>query len=59
VATLWPLLLVIPFLLCAVWLALALLIKAYRLHRTASGGRNPAHGADNVSGGTNGMDGAL
>jgi cardiolipin synthase len=37
VAMLWPLLLVVPFTLCTVWLAIALLIKAYRLHRAARG----------------------
>jgi hypothetical protein len=35
VAALWPLLLVVPFTLLAVWLAVALLIKAYQLHRAA------------------------
>jgi cardiolipin synthase A/B len=48
-ATLWPLLLVVPLLLCAVWLAIALLIRAYRLHRRAhSHPHNSAHGADNT-----------
>jgi cardiolipin synthase len=37
VAILWPLLLVVPFTLFTVWLAMALLIKAYRLHRAARG----------------------
>jgi cardiolipin synthase len=36
VAVLWPLLVIIPPALFAVWLALALLIKAYRLRREAS-----------------------
>jgi cardiolipin synthase len=35
VAMVWPLVLMIPLTLFAVWLAIALLIKAYRLHRTA------------------------
>jgi cardiolipin synthase A/B len=35
VAALWPLLLVVPFTLLAIWLAIALLIKAYQLHRAA------------------------
>jgi cardiolipin synthase A/B len=49
VAALWPLLLVVPFTLGAVWLAIALLIKAYRLHRAAQGhSHNPAHDADNT-----------
>jgi cardiolipin synthase len=48
VAALWPPLLVVPFTLLAVWLALALLIKAYRLHREARGhSHRPTHGADN------------
>jgi cardiolipin synthase len=48
VAALWPPLLVVPFTLFAVWLALALLIKAYRLHREARGhSHHPTHGADN------------
>jgi cardiolipin synthase len=49
VAALWPPLLVVPFTLLAVWLALALLIKAYRLHRGARGhSHHPTHGADNT-----------
>jgi cardiolipin synthase len=48
VAMLWPLLLVVPSALFAVWMALALLIKAYRLHRAALGhSDNPACSADN------------
>ena len=48
-ATLWPLLLAVPLMLCAVWLAIALLIQAYRLHRAAhSHPHNPTHGADNT-----------
>jgi cardiolipin synthase len=48
-ATLWPLLLVIPVMLCAVWLAIALLIQAYRLHRAAhSHPRHSAHSADHT-----------
>jgi cardiolipin synthase len=48
VAAQWPPLLVVPFTLFAVWLALALLIKAYRLHREARGhSHHPTHGADN------------
>jgi cardiolipin synthase len=35
VAMIWPLVLMIPFALLAMWLAIALLIKAYRLHHTA------------------------
>jgi cardiolipin synthase len=35
VAIVWPLVLIIPLTLFAVWLAIALLIKAYRLHRAA------------------------
>ena len=35
VAMLWPLVLMIPLTLFAVWMAIALLIKAYRLHRAA------------------------
>ena len=35
VAMVWPLVLIIPLTLFAVWMAIALLIKAYRLHRTA------------------------
>jgi cardiolipin synthase A/B len=35
VAVLWPLMFVVPFTLFAVWLGIALLIKAYRLHREA------------------------
>jgi len=34
-AMIWPLVLIIPLTLFAVWMAIALLIKAYRLHRTA------------------------
>jgi cardiolipin synthase len=50
VAMLWPLLLVVPSALFAVWMAMALLIKAYRLHRAALGhSDNPARGADNTS----------
>ena len=48
-ATLWPLLLVIPFTLCAVWLAIALLIQAYRLHRAAHGHAHlPPHDPDHT-----------
>jgi len=48
-ATLWPLLLVVPLTLCAVWLAIAFLIQAYRLHRAAHGhAHNLAHDADNT-----------
>jgi cardiolipin synthase A/B len=48
-AMLWPLLLVVPLTLCVVWLAIALLIQAYRLHRAARGhAHNLAHGADNT-----------
>lgn len=36
VAIVWPLVLIIPLTLFAVWLAMALLIKAFRLHRVAS-----------------------
>jgi cardiolipin synthase A/B len=36
VAMVWPLVLIIPLTLFAVWLAIALFIKAYRLHRAAS-----------------------
>jgi cardiolipin synthase len=47
VAMLWPLLLVIPFTLFAVWMAMALLIKAYQLHRAAiRHSDTPARGAD-------------
>jgi cardiolipin synthase len=47
VAALWPLLLVVPFTLGAVWLSVALLIQAYRLHRAARGHpHHPTHGAD-------------
>jgi cardiolipin synthase A/B len=47
VALLWPLLLVVPSTLFAVWMAMALLIKAYRLHRAARGhADDPARGAD-------------
>jgi cardiolipin synthase A/B len=35
VAMVWPLVLIIPLTLFAVWMAIALLIKAYRLHRAA------------------------
>jgi cardiolipin synthase A/B len=35
VAMVWPLVLILPLTLFAVWMAIALLIKAYRLHRTA------------------------
>jgi cardiolipin synthase len=35
VAMVWPLVLIIPLTLFAVWMAIALLIKAYRLHHTA------------------------
>ena len=35
VALVWPLVLMIPLALFAIWLAIALLIKAYRLHRAA------------------------
>jgi cardiolipin synthase len=46
-AALWPLLLVVPFTLFAAWLAVALLIQAYWLHRAARGRpHHPAHGAD-------------
>jgi cardiolipin synthase len=49
VAALWPPLLMVPLTLCAVWLAIALLIKAYRLHRVSRGQvDNPAHGADDA-----------
>jgi cardiolipin synthase len=49
-ATLWPLLLVVPLMLCAVWLAIALLIQAYRLHRAAhSHPHNSTHNAGNTS----------
>lgn len=41
VAMVWPLVLMIPLTLFAVWLAMALLIKAFRLHRAASS--PPAH----------------
>jgi cardiolipin synthase len=34
-AVLWPLGLAVPFMLVAIWLAIALLIQAYRLHRAA------------------------
>jgi cardiolipin synthase len=45
-AALWPLLLVVPLTLCAVWLSVALLIQAYRLHRAAHGHpHHPTHGA--------------
>jgi hypothetical protein len=48
-AALWPPLLMVPLTLCAVWLAIALLIKAYRLHRAAHGqADNSAHAADNT-----------
>jgi cardiolipin synthase A/B len=48
-ATLWPLLLVVPLMLCAVWLAIALLIQAYRLHRTAhSHSPNATRDTDNT-----------
>jgi cardiolipin synthase len=47
VAALWPLLLVVPFTLCSAWMAVALLIKAYRLHRAAHNRANgPARGPD-------------
>jgi cardiolipin synthase A/B len=50
VAMLWPLLLVVPLTLFAVWMAIALLIKAYRLHRAARGhSDDPARGADDTS----------
>jgi hypothetical protein len=45
-ATLWPLLLVVPLMLCAVWLAIALLIQAYRLHRAAH--RHPHNSTHNA-----------
>lgn len=49
VAMLWPLLLIVPVTLCAVWMALALLIKAYRLHRAARGhSDNTLRGADHT-----------
>jgi cardiolipin synthase len=49
VAALWPLLLVVPFTLFAIWMAIALLIKAYRLHRAAQGySDDPARSADNT-----------
>ena len=49
VAALWPLLFVVPFTLLAVWLAIALLIKAYRLHREAHGHAHlPPHDPDNT-----------
>ena len=49
VAALWPPLIVVPFTLFAVWLTLALLIKAYRLHRVARGhSHHPPHGVDNI-----------
>jgi cardiolipin synthase A/B len=49
VAMLWPRLLVVPATLFAVWMAIALLIKAYRLHRAARGqSHNSAHGADHT-----------
>jgi cardiolipin synthase len=35
IVALWPMLLVIPFTVFCVWMAMALLIKAYRLHREA------------------------
>jgi len=48
-AMLWPLLLAVPLMLCAVWLAIALLIQAYRLHRAAhSPPHNSAHSDDNT-----------
>jgi cardiolipin synthase A/B len=47
VAVLWPLLLVVPFTLFSAWMAMALLIKAYRLRRAAHHRSNsPARGAD-------------
>jgi cardiolipin synthase len=39
-AMVWPLVLIIPLILFAVWMAIALLIKAYRLHRAASSPSN-------------------
>jgi cardiolipin synthase A/B len=46
-AALWPLLLIVPFTLGAVWLSVALLIQAYRLHRAAHGyPHHPTHEAD-------------
>ena len=49
VALLWPLLLIVPLTLFAVWMALALLIKAYQLHRLARRhANNPAPGADDT-----------
>lgn len=49
VAMLWPRLLIVPATLFAVWMAIALLIKAYRLHRAARGqSHNSAHGADHT-----------
>jgi cardiolipin synthase len=48
-AALWPLLLVVPFTLLAAWLSVALLIRAYRMHRAARGRpQHPAHGADRI-----------
>jgi cardiolipin synthase A/B len=49
VAALWPLLLVVPLALFSAWMAVALLIKAYRLHRAALGhSDDPSRGADNT-----------
>jgi cardiolipin synthase A/B len=46
-AALWPLLLVVPFTLVAIWLSVAFLIQAYRLRHAAHGRpHDPAHGAD-------------
>jgi cardiolipin synthase A/B len=49
VAALWPPVLVVPLTLFAIWMAIALLIKAYRLHRAARGDADsPAHDADHT-----------
>jgi cardiolipin synthase len=49
VAILWPRLLVAPFTLFAVWMALALLVKAYQLHRAARRPTDPPNdNADNT-----------
>ncbi len=48
VAVLWPLLLVVPFTLFSTWMAMALVIKAYRLHRASRDhSDHPVRSADN------------
>jgi cardiolipin synthase len=49
-ASLWPLLLAVPVALLAAWIGIALLIKAYHLHRAA-----PTGTASNRLGSNTGM----